>query len=105
MTTLLRTIFNHDFSDCGETATFHDRFFAKTLTLHDLRAVCEAVCAGHITLGGRTIPAVLRIPGRQSDDAPFMLLAQLHGNEPAGLAGILLAMALSAAGKLERDCL
>ena len=51
-------------------------------------------------------PAAIRIPAAcalEARSAPFAILAQIHGNEPAGLAGILLAMALAEAGKLERD--
>ena len=102
--TLLHEIFNDDFSHVADSADFHARFFASALTLPDLAKVSAAVSAQKITLGGKTIPAAVLIPGKRPG-APFAILAQLHGNEPAGLAGILLAMALSEAGKLERDCL
>ena len=46
----------------------------------------------------------MRIEGKKyRRNALLIILAQLHGNEPAGLAGILLAMAMADAGKLERD--
>ena len=48
------------------------------------------------------VPAAVRLRGKQ-DRPPFVILAQLHVNEPAGLAGIALAMALAQAGQLERD--
>ncbi len=102
MRTLLTEIFNHDFPDVANATQFYARFFKKPLTLADLKKTCDAVRAAHIEIGGKTIPAAIRIKGK-GKEKPFAILAQLHGNEPAGLAGILLAMALSAAGKLERD--
>ena len=102
MKKLLHELFNHDFSDELSVARFHARFFDKLLTLAALRKVYDMVRASQITIDGRTIPAAITIKGKKSDK-PFAILAQLHGNEPAGLAGITLAMALSVAGKLERD--
>ena len=67
-----------------------------------MRLVCEAVCASSVALEGRSIPGAVLIKG-SGGGAPYALLAQLHGNEPAGLAGILLTMALAEAGKLTRD--
>jgi hypothetical protein len=102
MRPLLRELFNHDFEDGASTARFHARFFEKPLSLGELRKVHDAVQASRITVGGKTIPAAITIKGKTSEK-PFAILAQLHGNEPAGLAGILLAMALSDSGELERD--
>ncbi|MDE3059485.1 MAG: hypothetical protein KGJ06_00555 [Pseudomonadota bacterium] len=102
MTPLLKAIFNYDFSRVSGANPFGACFFGRPLLLEDLHKVFAAVSAGSIEIGGRTIPSAVRIPGKKSG-APFMIIAQLHGNEPAGLAGILLAMALSQAGKLERD--
>lgn len=99
---LLREIFNQDFSSIEEPDQFRRAFFAKTLTLTDLKKISSAVTASQASVGGQVIPATIPIPGNRKH-APFIILAQLHGNEPAGLAGILLAMALSQAGKLERD--
>jgi len=103
MRQLLIELFNQDFSG----SNVHRDFFARSLTLADLGKVCDAVCASHIELGGESIPGAMRIPASPlsspNDKKPFAILAQLHGNEPAGLAGILLAMALSSAGKLTRD--
>ncbi len=99
---ILRELFNHDFSDTANPAEFSKRFFAKTLVAGDLRKICHEMMAASVTLDGKEIPAAMRIPGKSSDH-PYAILAQLHGNEPAGLAGILLAMALSSAGLLERD--
>ena len=59
--------------------------------------------ASCIEIGGKTIPAAIRIKGKKTTDAPFCILAQLHGNEPAGNAGIALALALSEAGLLEEN--
>lgn len=100
---LLREIFNHDFADCKEPSDFQEKFFDFLLELEDLKKVFELVAAEKVLLGGKSIPAAIRIPGGVSGDAPFAILAQLHGNEPGGLAGITLAMALSTAGLLKRD--
>ena len=99
---LLRDLFNHDFSELANDAQFHALFFTRILGTHELRLICDSICAQSVTLGGKTIPAAHRIKGNNTG-APYAIIAQLHGNEPAGLAGILLAMALSEAGKLERD--
>jgi len=99
---LLTELFNYDFADARDSAAFHAHFFARTLTLSDLKKICDAVCAESISIGGNIITAGIRIPGK-TPGAPFVILAQLHGNEPAGLAGIALAMALSEAGQLERE--
>lgn len=100
--TLLNEIFNQDFSDAGDSAAFHARFFARTQTIHDLAKVSAFIASHSVTINGRNIPSAIRIPGKKSG-TPLIILAQLHGNEPAGLAGILLAMALADAGQLEND--
>jgi hypothetical protein len=100
---LLREIFNYDFAACKDSADFHKHFFGPTLAISDLARVFAMVCAQSVEIGGRTVPAAVTIKGKKTAGAPFAILAQLHGNEPAGLAGILLAMALSQAGKLEQD--
>lgn len=102
MTTLLQDIFNHDFKGLASTADFQRVFFGKTLGPAELMKISKEVRESNVTLHGKTIPAALLIPGKKSGK-PYAILAQLHGNEPAGLAGILLTMALSAAGKLEGD--
>lgn len=102
MTQLLRDIFNHDFTAITDKAEFSRLFFAKTITSSNLRAICAHLCAQTIPLGGKSIPGALLIKGK-TPSPPLVILAQVHGNEPAGLAGILLAMALSSAGLLERD--
>jgi len=104
MTQLLRDIFNHDFTNLESEADFARVFFGKTLTLADLRKVSAYVCEQSVHIEGRSIPAALRIKGK-IPGAPLIILAQLHGNEPAGLAGILLAMALKEADLLKRDVL
>jgi hypothetical protein len=100
---LLRDIFNYDFSACKDSAAFHKHFFSRAITISDLAKVYDTVAAEKVTLGGKTIPAAILIKGKKPAALPFAILAQLHGNEAAGLAGILLAMALSEAGKLEQD--
>jgi hypothetical protein len=98
---LLREIFNHDFSACADSAAFHAAFFKKALTIHDLKKVFDVVAQSTTTIGGKIIPAAFAIPAKEQG-APFLILAQMHGNEPPGLAGILLAMALSEAGMLKK---
>jgi hypothetical protein len=99
---VLREIFNQDFASFEDPEKLRKAFFAKNLTLTDLKKVASVVQDSQVAMGGKTVPAAISIPGNRKQ-APFMILAQLHGNEPAGLAGIALAMALSQAGKLERD--
>lgn len=100
--TLLQTIFNHDFSHIAQSGDFHTRFFGKTLSPSDLHHVFTTVKNRTVSIDEKTIPAAMHIAGK-TPGAPFIVLAQLHGNEPAGLAGIALVMALAEAGKLERD--
>ncbi|MDX1974775.1 MAG: hypothetical protein SFT92_03770 [Rickettsiales bacterium] len=95
---LLRDIFNHDFTQIVDSDAFHAAFFSKNLTITDLHKVHNLVASQQS--GG--IPASLALPGNKAG-TPFAILTQLHGNESAGLAGIVLAMALWSAGKLERD--
>lgn len=99
---LLLEIFNHDFSGSPDAEEFRRRFFAKTLSWNDLKTISAMVQGSQILLDGQVIPAAVAIPGKEAQ-SPFMIVAQLHGNEPAGLAGIVFAMALSQAGFLERD--
>ena len=56
------------------------------------------------TINDQRIPACLHLK-TESKTPPILILAQLHGNEPAGLAGILLAMALHEAKFLKQDVL
>lgn len=103
MTPLLQEIFNHEFTSDTESAQFAERFFKKNLGLDDLHRIFQLLEKSQFELDGRTIPAAMRIAGKDSEAPPFMLITMLHGNEPAGLAGALLCMALSNAGLLERD--
>lgn len=100
---LLAEIFNHDFSAIKDPVDFHRSFFDEALDIDALRPVLEQLEGSSVELGGKTIPAAIRIKGNNETQRPFAILAMLHGNEPAGLAGILLAMALAKAGKLESD--
>lgn len=99
---LLQRIFNRDFTGLSPAAC-REAFFARHLTLADLSLVCETLQSASATAGNASLPAAIRIPGRDGSGPPFVILAQLHGNEPAGLAGILLAMALSRSGHLACD--
>lgn len=66
--------------------------------MHDL------VHASGTVIGGKSIPSAMLV-GSKSKEAPVMLLAQLHGNEPAGLAGILMVLALQEAKMLTGEVL
>lgn len=107
----LETIYNHDFAQMSNPDNFREKFFSRILTLAELKIIHDYVQKNNITCAGRDIPAAIYLKanplssrGSKSDDAsPFVILAQLHGNEPAGLAGIALAIALAQAGLLERD--
>lgn len=101
---LLADIFNCDFAALKSPDAVKKHFFDKKLTLSDLKKVGAFVRECETTLGGKTIPASLLIKGNTTHK-PFAIMTQLHGNEPAGLAGVLLTMALSEAGLLERDVL
>ncbi len=101
---LLEDLFNQDFSSLTDSAAFQSAFFKKSLTIHDLKKIHDAVHKSTLTLQGKHIPSAILIPGDGPSDAqPFMILAQTHGNEPAGLAGIALAMALSQAKMLKTN--
>jgi hypothetical protein len=99
MQPLLIELFGHDFSQHRDAARFHEAFFHTPLSIAQL-AQAHAVLVRESSGG---IPASMRIPSTHPDEKPFAILAMLHGNEPAGMAGILLAMALSSAGLLARD--
>jgi hypothetical protein len=100
----LKTIYNYDFSQMSNTDIFRDKFFSKTLNLADLRIIHDHVQKSSIAIAGKNIPAAIFLKGTYSGKIkPFVILAQLHGNEPAGLAGIALAIALSQAGLLKQD--
>lgn len=83
---------------------FRTRFFAKTLTLPELKIIHDYVQQSSINISGQEIPAAIYLKGNGGTATqPFAILAQLHGNEPAGLAGIAVAIALSQSGLLQRD--
>ena len=99
MTALLEDIFGSDFSHLREDAAFIQRFFERPLNLDDLRKVHSFLAASD-TL---QIPGISLVGKKKAEDLPFVVMSQIHGNEPAGLAGILLVMALSEAGFLQKS--
>jgi hypothetical protein len=99
---LISELFNYDFAKCKTPAEFTRRFYDKTLTIADLKRVHDMVHAATCAIGGKTVPGAILV-GDKNKDAPIMLLAQLHGNEPAGLAGVLLVFALAEAKMLTRQ--
>jgi len=68
-----------------------------------LQKVAAEIFQSSVEIGGKTIPAAMLIKGKSAPAKPFAILTQLHGNEPCGLAAILLAMALAQIGQLEQD--
>ena len=97
---LLGDVFGDDFVRIKTPDAMLKRFFATPLSWAQLTRVHDFVAANNS--GG--IPASLRILGTaDAGEKPFVILAMLHGNEPAGLAGMLLAAALSEIGCLSRD--
>lgn len=99
MQSLLTEIFGHDFSQHRDKASFHAEFFRTKLSITQLAKIHAALVREDS--GG--IPASIRIASSDPQEKPFVILAMLHGNEPAGLAGIVLSMALANAGLLQRD--
>lgn len=100
----LKKIYNYDFSQMSNADVFCNKFFSKTLTLADLKIIHDYVQNININFAGQNIPSAIYLKGTNTNaTAPFVILVQLHGNEPAGLAGIALAIALCDAGLLERD--
>jgi hypothetical protein len=96
MKNLLQKIYSLDFSTIKNEAEFQSVFFAKTLTIGDLQQIHNFLQAQE--------SAMLHFKGNANSwQKPFIILAQLHGNEPAGLAGVALAMALSQADLLTHD--
>lgn len=95
---LLKRIFGHGFAGMN-ASSFAARFFAHLLSLADLAQIHDWLAVQR----WQGIDAATLIPRKSSgDEVPFLLLAQVHGNEPAGLAGALLALALAEAGLLEK---
>ena len=100
---LLRAIFGHDFSAFKKPETFRHEFFRKHLSLDDLEMVHNTMKESHFKLAGKKIDSAFLIgPAAAMDQPPLMLMAQMHGNEPAGLAGVLYVLALSSAGLLRQ---
>lgn len=95
---LLQKIYNFDFAEVKSEAEFREIFFAKSLKLADLQQIHDFMQEQE--------QAILHLKSsKKSEEKPFIILAQLHGNEPAGLAGIALTMALSEADLLQKPVL
>jgi len=106
MKNLLQKIYGVDFSLIKTAEEFRDVFFARKLKLADLKEIHNFLSAQSFSVNNVEIPAVLHLKGSaNSGEAPFIILAQLHGNEPAGLAGVALTIALFEAGLLAQDVL
>ncbi len=100
----LRNIYNYDFSRLSNADDFSTKFFSKILTLSKLKIIHDYVHKSKINFAGYEIPSAIYLKNKEGNSTPpFVVLAQLHGNEPAGLAGIALAVTLAQAGLLKRD--
>lgn len=100
----LKNLYNYNFHKSANNDAFREQFFSKTLNLAELKVIHDHLQKNIISFAGQEIPAAIHLKSStESNKEPFVILAQLHGNEPAGLAGIALAMALEQAGLLKRD--
>jgi len=100
----LKQIYNYDFSQMSNPEILREKFFSRSLSISELKLIHDYLQNNHIELAGKTIPAAIYLKSSvASNELPFAIIAQLHGNEPSGLAGIALAMALFEAGLLKRD--
>lgn len=98
---LISDIFKHDVSQSGSAEACVAAFFDHQLSMPDLQKVHDYVQAQSLDIEGvGNVPAFLELVPREDENAPlpFLIQAQLHGNEGAGIAGILLAMVLADAG-------
>ncbi len=100
---LLKKIWNVDFSSITDAHTFIDVFFSRRLSLKELKITHDWLTRQTIKVEGKTIPAAYLSEVKSSDKLPFLLLTQVHGNEPAGLAAVLFTLALGEAGFLKRS--
>lgn len=98
---LLQEIFNTDFSQLNNGEDVKKAFFAKTLTIDDLRKAHDFLSDITTEIDGKPIGSCIPI-GESKGEPYFILLSLLHGNEPAGLAGILYAFALNEAKLLDK---
>ncbi len=100
----LKKIYGVDFATLTDADEFRTAFFARKLALCDLKIIHDELQQSSFD----NAPAAMLLKGKHSGaphETPFIILAQLHGNEPAGLAGVALAIALARAGLLEADVL
>ncbi len=103
---LLHSIFGTGFVNCGNADELNLRFFGHKLDLDDLNLAHDFLQSHSANFSGREVHAAYRINTKTPTDEPaFMLLMQLHGNEPCGLAAFLYALALHQSGHLEKPVL
>ena len=104
---LLQKIFETSFVNCVNGKTLNKRFFSKKLTLKNLKIAHDFLQSRTANFNGVEIEAAHRIntSNHPDDEQAFMLLVQLHGNEPSGLAAFLYALALRQAGLLKKPVL
>lgn len=92
--TLLSTLFGNDILHESDTTALTEHLLRVQFGREQLQAVHDFVARQSVTVDGQTIPAVLELPATEPSHEVMGLIAQLHGNEPAGLAAIAFAMAL-----------
>lgn len=101
---LLRTIL-------GEVPTEENLvrvFYGHKISWSDIQRVHDYIQTHSITATGPKgddieVPAALALQGNGKSNAlPFILLSQIHGNEPAGLGAALFTIALEETGLLDR---
>lgn len=96
MKNLLQQIYHVDFSALNNADEFREVFFARKLSIVELHKIYDFLQAQE--------KSMLFLRGQKTEaKKPFIVLAQIHGNEPAGLAGVALCMAMSLAGFLIYD--
>lgn len=103
---LLQRIFRTGFVNCTSGDELNMLFFGRKLSLADLKLAHDFLQSRSANIDGQEIEAAYRVNTKTpTDDPAFMLLIQLHGNEPSGLAAFLYTLALHQAGLLQQPVL
>lgn len=103
----LQKIFGTNFREfSGNPEGLRAAFFGHTLTMQDLYQTYKLIADQEIVVdvpeapeGKISVPAAMCI-GDENAKTAVLQMAQVHGNEPAGLGVLLFGMALSEAGVL-----
>lgn len=95
---LLTSLFGDDVLSLPLTeaaARIHATHFGRA----ELRRIHDFLAAQSVELGDESLPAVMHLPVKGATET-LGLMAMLHGNEPAGLAAIAMAIAFWRRGEL-----